>query len=510
MKIERTKNASRNLVFGALLKIYQLFIPFVMRSVVTYYIGIQYLGLNSLFYSILQVLNMAELGISGAIIFSMYRPIAEDDDETICALMQLYKIYYRIIGLIVLVAGICLMPFLPSLIKDEIPEDMNLYVLYLLNLGSTVLSYWMFAYKNCLLNAHQRLDTISKITLITSTGQYIFQFLSLAVFRNYYLYVISMLIFQIMLNILSAVSVNKMYPGYQAKGKLPKETVRLINNRIKDMFTAKLASTFSNSVDTLVISSFLGLTVLAIYNNYSYITSGIVGIVGIIYSACSAGIGNSLVVESKEKNYNDFKCFTFIISWVAGLCSVSLLCLYQTFMNIWMGDLLLDMGIVVCICVNYYISEISRLLNIYKDVAGLWHTDRFRPLATSIVNLVINLVLVNKYGLLGVLVGTVISNMVVNLPWLLHNLFSGLFKRTMTDYLIQLMYYVGVTVIMGSVTFWVCRFVPGNGILVLLAKMCICCIIPNIVYFIAYFKMKEFSQALIMGQRVVGNIIRRR
>ena len=139
-KIERTKNASRNIVFGVILKAYQILVPFLMRTAMIYLMGVQYLGLNSLFTSILQVLNLAELGVGSAMVYSMYKPIAEDDDTTICALMKLYRTYYRVIGLVIAVVGCVLTPFIPHLIKSDVPAGLNIYILYLLNLGATVLS----------------------------------------------------------------------------------------------------------------------------------------------------------------------------------------------------------------------------------------------------------------------------------------------------------------------------------------------------------------------------------
>ena len=160
MKVERTKNATRNIAFGFALKIYQLAVPFLMRTAMIYFMGVQYLGLNSLFTSILQVLNLAELGVGGAMVYSMYKPIAEDDKATICALMRLYKKYYHVIGGIIAIAGIAITPLIPSLVKSDLPAGLNIYVLYLLNLAATVLSYWLFAYKNSLFQAHQRLSLI--------------------------------------------------------------------------------------------------------------------------------------------------------------------------------------------------------------------------------------------------------------------------------------------------------------------------------------------------------------
>ena len=98
--MNRTKNATRNIIFGIILKLYQIVIPFLMRTAMIYLMGVEYLGLNSLFTSILQVLNLAELGVGSAMVYSMYKPIAEGDEETICALLKLYKKYYFLIGVV--------------------------------------------------------------------------------------------------------------------------------------------------------------------------------------------------------------------------------------------------------------------------------------------------------------------------------------------------------------------------------------------------------------------------
>ena len=121
MKLKRTKNATRNIVFGMTLKIYQSAMPFLVRTAMIYFMGVEYLGLDSLFVSILQVLNLAELGVGSAMVFGMYKPIVEDDAVTICALMKLYRTYYRIIGLVIAVVGLALTPLIPRLIKSDLP-----------------------------------------------------------------------------------------------------------------------------------------------------------------------------------------------------------------------------------------------------------------------------------------------------------------------------------------------------------------------------------------------------
>ena len=315
-KIERTKNATRNIIFGVILKAYQIIAPFLMRTALIYLMGVQYLGLNSLFTSILQVLNLAELGVGSAMIYSMYKPIAEDNNAAICALMKLYRTYYRVIGLIIAVAGCALTPFIPKLISGDVPEKVNIYVLYLLNLGATVLSYWLYAYKNSILQAYQRMDVVSKVALVTSTIQYVFQLLVLWLFKNYYYYVVVTIVTQAITNVATAAIANKLYPEFKPNGKLPHDEVQQINHRIRDLFTAKLGSVVIGSVDTIVISAFLGLTTLAVYQNYYFIMNSICGFITVIFSSITAGIGNSLVTESTEKNFNDFKKFTFIICFI--------------------------------------------------------------------------------------------------------------------------------------------------------------------------------------------------
>lgn len=507
MKVERTKNATRNMVFGLFLKIYQIFVPFLMRTAMIYFMGVQYLGLNSLFASILQVLNLAELGVGNAMVYSMYKPIAEDDEISICALMRLYRIYYRVIGLVIAAAGLLLTPFIPRLINGDIPPELNIYVLYLLNLAVTVLSYWLFAYKNSLLQAHQRIDVTSKVTLVTNTIQYGLQFLVLVTIKNYYIYVLVALAIQALTNIVTAIVATKMYPNYHPAGKLPRNQVKDINHRIRDLFTSKLGGVIVNSADTVVISAFLGLTMLAIYQNYYYILTSVIGFVGIVFQSCTAGIGNSVIVESEEKNFSDLKKFTFLIAWIAGFCTCCFLCLYQPFMEIWVGqDLMLGFSAIICFCIYYFIYEINQLLNTYKDAAGIWHEDRFRPLVTALANLTMNLIMVQFWGIYGVLLSTVLSMLFVGMPWLLHNLFTVLFNRSqMMGYVYTLFKYAFVVLISCIACYALSALVNFSALVNLVYRAVICCILPNLLYFLIYRKTDEFARCVELIDKMTKN-----
>ena len=491
----RRKNALRNMTFGVALKIYQVIVPFFLRTALIYFMGMEYVGLNSLFTSVLQVLNLAELGVGSAMIFSTYKPLAENDTVKICALMALYKQYYMIIGGIIAVLGIALTPFIPYLIKGDVPEGINIYILYLLNLGATVLSYWLFAYKNSIFQASQRNDVISKITLFTSTVQYIFQFMAVCIWKDYYLYVIILLVSQALTNFITAVYADKIYPEYKPKGQLDEETVKNIDQRIKDLFTAKFGYVTVNFADSIVISAFLGLSILGVYQNYYFIMSAVMGFVMIIYNACTAGIGNSLVTETKHKNFSDLQTLTFIICWISGWCSACFLCLYQPFMEIWTGNLL-GYGEVVLFSIYFYVYEVNQLLNTYKDASGIWHKDRFRPLTVSAVNLCLNLLTVQAWGIYGVLLSTVLSTVIIGINWLLHNLFECVFEKSMMKtYVKKLIFYTAVSICVCMVTACICEL-TANFIL----KIVICLILPNMLFYLMYRKGNEFTTS----KKIIG------
>lgn len=502
--MDRTKNATRNIIFGLVLKTYQIIVPFLMRTAMIYFMGVQYLGLNSLFTSILQVLNLAELGVGSAMIYSMYRPIAEDDNKTICALMKLYRTYYRIIGLIIAIVGCLLTPFIPKLISGEIPNDVNIYILYWLNLAATVLSYWLYAYKNSILQANQRTDVVSKVTLITNTVQYILQILVLWFFKNYYLYVIVMLATQAVTNIFTAIVADKFYPHFCPEGKLPKEEVRQINRKIKDLFTAKLGGVVVGSADTIVISAFLGLTTLAVYQNYYFIMNSICGFIMVVFSAITAGIGNSLVTESDEKNYNDFKKFTFIICFILCVCCCCFAGLYQPFMKLWVGEkLMLDFKFVILFCILFYCLELAMVWATVKDAAGMWHSDRFRPLIGACVNLVMNIVLVQVIGLYGIILSTVFSYVFISMPWLIHNLFKFLYKESLCGYLRKVAFYIFIAFFSTILTIMMCNMISVGGIAELIIKGIVSVAIPVLVECLAYRRTKEFNESIALIKKML-------
>ena len=504
MKIERTKNAVKNIKAGIALRIYQTIVPFFMRTAMIYLMGAEYLGLSSLFTSILSILNMAELGVGAAMVFAMYRPIAEDDEETICALMALYHRYYRLIGLFIAAVGLALTPFIPRLISGEVPAGISVYLLYLLSLSATVLTYWLFAYKNCLLQAHQRTSVSSTITILTYTLQWSVQLVILIVLKNYYLYVIVSLLSQVINNILTALTVSRLYPRYTPKGKLPEDRLKEINGKIKDLFTGKIGSVVLSASDTVVISAFLGLTTVAVFQNYNYIAQSVIVVMAIILSSVTAGLGNSFILEDKEKNFGDMEKLSFMYLWLSGVCVCCFLAMYQPFMELWMGrELMLDYGLVVCFALYFFVIVLNRFISSYKDAAGLWHEDRFNPLITALINLGLNLLWIKRWGLYGILLSTILSMACVGIPWMLHILFTQFFNREqLKKFLSLLLGFVAATALSGFITALLCAFVTLPPLAKLPVSAAAAVLIPNLVFYVCFRRNKSFKSALEFADKL--------
>ena len=495
LKIQRTKNATRNIVFGVLYRIVATLCPFIMRTVLLYKLGVDYLGLNNLFTSLLSFLSLAELGVGSAMVYAMYKPIAEEDNATVCALLNLYKQLYRIIGTIILVIGLCLLPFINHLVKGEHPANINLYILYLIYLVNTVVSYYLFGYKQSILMAHQRNDIISKTSMIVQMMMYICQVLLLVLFANYYYYIIMLPIFTVVTNFANSYLVDKYYPQFTCKGTVDCETSKQIKKNVLALIGGKLSNTVLHSSDNLVLSAFLGLSAVAIYGNYYYILNAIVGFTEVIYTALTAGIGNSIVTEEIEKNHKDFRILSFMNAWLVAWCTTSYMCLVQPFMKIWTGEsLMFPISMVILFSVYFYLYQINKIVLAYKDAAGLWWHDRFRPYVVMGTNLISNIILVQVIGIHGVILSTIVS-LIISVPWATYTIYKFLFKKGAVQYARRFTVNALIAFMACFCTFKICSLININMYMDLILRGVVCCIVPNLIILVLNFRNPDLIES---------------
>lgn len=491
MSVGRTKNAVRNIAWGIVNKGVGLLLPFMTRTVIIRVLGAEYLGLNSLFISVLSVLSLAELGVSNAIVCSLYKPIADNDTETVCGLMALYKSAYRIIGIVIMLFGFLMAPFLNVLIKGDVPSNINIYVLYFIYLFNTVASYFLFGYKNCLLVAHQRNDVTLKITMVCSIVQNVVQIALLIFVKNYYIYAMALPFFAISTNIVTAYFANKYYPEYVCRGNVPAETMKSLKKQIAGLMVGKVAGTIRASIDSIFISAFMGLVTVAMYNNYFYIVSAVSGIIQILDTSIVATVGNSIVTESVEKNYKDYRRFYFMLQWVVGWCSICILCLIQPFMELWVGKALMFKDLMAVCCAAYcFVQNISLVRSIYTQAVGMWWQLRYLSVIDIFINMGLNLVLGYNFGAYGIILASILDVLLVSIPWTTYYLFRDYFgSERLFEFSKQLFTYFVVVLLIGALTYGICsRVVLVNIWFNLLVKGCICIIIPNLSYLVVFRK----------------------
>lgn len=503
MRLAKTKNASRNLKWGLVYRFSGLLIPFICKAGIIRIFGINYLGLSHLFASILNALNLAELGFGTTVVYFMYGAIANEDNERLRALLAYFRRVYKIIGIVILAAGIALTPFLPLLIKKDIPSDINIYVLYLMSLCATSLSYLLFGYKNSILTAYQRSSVLYAIYSLILVVESIYQIIAIFIIKNYYVYLASGILSSAAKNLLIYFYTKKHYPNLFPCGDITQDEKKEINNKVRGLFYYSLGSVIVNSADSIIISSFLGLNISGIYGNYYYVITLLYGLLAVYYTSFRAGLGNSVVTDSVEKNYEQFKQLQFMQYWIIGWCTTCLLCMYQDFIYLYAGkDNLLPYGIVICLSALFYCWKIQDVVYVYKEASGLWTSDKFRPIIGALINFTLNIISVQYIGLYGVVLSTVIISATLDLVWMPRALFKTYFKKSLWEYYRLLL--------IGLINF-ACMFIPTYMIadlvhvsshfarLILVGIICIS--VPNILFVIINHRKKQFHVILRIASR---------
>ena len=511
MKLNVKRNTINGSISGVLNKVVATGFPFILRTIMIHYMGTQYLGLSSLFTSILSMLSLAELGFGSALVYSMYKPIAENDSETICALMGLYKKIYRIIGTMILLVGIAITPFVRFFISGDVPADVNVYVLFLIYLANTVLSYYLFAYKNCLLFAFQRNDISNNVNTVLTIAEYLAMIMIIVLFRNYYMYVLVFPVITITGNIVRAIIVDRLYPQYKCRGRISAELQKEIYKKTFALGCHKIGNTISSSLDSLVVSSFLGLSAVAIFGNYNYVVTTLIALIWIVYYSMTAGIGNRMVLLSREENYQDFTALTSINNIICVWAFGCLLFLYQPFVQLWTGEqnMLPNTSVLVFAC-YFLVCQSRKVIILYKDAAGLWKEDQWASIIGAILNLIVNITLVQIIGINGVVLSSIISFLLVEIPWESYALYKKYFGKSLMEY-----YKIQVRMIIMALPCWIviglfCSVIQQNTIVTLLVRGLICGILPVPYLVLIYRKDENLKRMLkrIIPSRVASRLFR--
>lgn len=500
----RVENCIRNISISLIGQVLSLIISFVNRTVFISTLGDIYLGVNGLFTSILSVLSVAELGVGNAIIYNMYKPLAENDTKKLKGLMKLYARAYKIIGTVVGVIGIFLIPFLKYIIKENtnIPNINIIYCMFLLN---SVLSYF-FSYKRSILIADQKSYIVNNYQFKYNIVQLIIQIIILKITRNFLLYLIAGIIFSVLINILISRSANKNYPYICIcnDNYLSKEEVKGIFKNICAIFMYKFSAIIINSTDNIVIASFIGTSFVGLYSNYLLLINSITMILSTIFNSLTASIGNLNASESTKKKYEIYNTVNFISFWMYGFCSICFLVLINSFIELWIGSkYILDNFTVLIIVLNFYTTGMQYGTSTFRDSTGMFWIGRYLPLFAAVINLGVSITLVRYIGIAGVLLGTIISRLCTYFWFDTLILHKKILKRSIDKYFAKYFLYTCTTIFTTIIIILITFPLVNNTWVNFIFKMGICAVVANLVFYFLFKRTSEFKYVL----NVVKNML---
>lgn len=497
MQNSRTKNSIRNSTVSVICKIITLVFSFVVRTIFINKLGKEILGIEGLFSSIITILNLADLGVGTAIIFLLYKPIAENDSKKTAAIMQYFKKFYTIVGFIVLIVGIALTPLVPYLVKLDKVID-NLYLYYILTIILTASSYF-FASNRCLFEANQNSYIVTIIdSIMTMIGSSV-KLLILLLTKNYVFYLIIGIITTLLTNFIIYFVGNKIYNKQLTTQHEPlsKTDKKLIGSNIKAVMAHKVGSVLVTGTDNLLISLFVSTLIVGVYSNYLLIINTISTLVTIAITALTPSVGNlKATSENSEKDFNIFKKINFISFWLICVTTICLFSLFNPFINIWIGpEFLFDWKIVLILCVNYFISTMRYGIGVFATAAGYFKQTWYKPYAEGIINLIVSIVLSKFIGVAGIFLGTTVSLLLGSFwidPVITYKMW---FKKNVLEYFVVYLLRALLTIAIGFATYKLINLIHISNLWIeWFIKAIICLIFTNICLIACLFWTKEFKE----------------
>ena len=500
--MSRTSSMIKNVSWSFIGQGLGILASFIVRIVFIRMLSSTYLGLDGLFSNILTILSLSELGVGTAITYSLYRPIAEKDEEKLKALMQLFKRVYTIIGVVIFVIGFSLTPFLNFFIND-MPDIFGIEIIYMLFVTNTAVSYF-FSYKRNLILADQNrhIETIYRYSFYI--GMNILQIIYLFISRDYFGYLIIQVIMTILSNWALSRKADEMYPFLKDKKikKLSKKDTNEIVKNTKALMIQKVGNVVVNSTDNIILSKYVGLVEVGLYSNYHLVTYALFMIINQIYTSLTPGIGNFWIDQDESRRIEVFKKSNFLTFWIAYFCSICLMILFNDFITIFAGkEYLFGFWIVFIIVFNFYFTTMRKVVMSFREASGLFYKDRYRTVFEVVCNLGISIILAIKMGVVGVFLGTAISYFALPFWIEAYVLYKDGLKVKVINYYFDYFKKMLFTALIGGLLYYLMTYIEGPIFIVFVIKCFLCLIIPNLIFVLIYKKTEEFNyfKNLVMG-----------
>ena len=493
----RMTNTVNNIKYSFLSQIISLLLKFVSRTVFLKTLGVAYSGVSGLYSNVLGILALSEMGFSSAMTFALYKPMADNNTEKLQSLMGLYKKFYRIVAVVIAVLGICLVPFLPSIIKggEEIGFD-KLTIYYLISLLDTVLSYFV-SYKYSMVYAEQKGYIHTRISTIFNTALVVLQIIGLLLFKNYVIYLCLSVVVGLIQKFYLNNYLNKRYPFLKAKRCKPLDSsdVKDIKKNVKALVLHNVGAKCIYQTDNIIISAFISIVITGCVSYYLMVIHAVNSFINTVLTSAVSSIGNVIATESKKKQKDIIDKYVFITLYLSGFAAVGFSTLLSPFVELlWGSELVLGNSVVLLLVMSVYITFQLDGINIIKTAAGIFDEDKFVPIVQAIINIVVSILLARHIGLAGVYIGTIVQA-IVALIWKSIITYKVMFKSSIYRYIGQQIYHF-ILVIISTALCLVIRkwlFVNGVNIWNFAIMTVFVVVIPNMIFIFGSRNKKEMK-----------------
>ena len=503
----RAEKSIKNAIISLISQFLICISGFAMRYVFIKVLNSEYLGLSNLFANVLTVLSLAELGVGSAITFSLYKPISENDTKQIIALMQLFKRFYIFVGMFVLSAGLLLAPFLPFIVK-EMPKNVeHIYIIFIMYVVNSGISYF-YSYKATFLNAVQEYYIYSLNHSICYVFMILIQIGVLIITKNFLIYYAIQIIMTLVENILISYIAGKKYPILKSKDRVNvyDDTMKNIKINVLAMIGHNIGNIVLNSTDNIIISKFVGVVEVGLYSNYLMITSAINSFLLQIFVSVNSSIGNLLIEGSDEQKDNTFYVIFFVDFWIYTVASIAIFVLSTPSIELFFGnEYKLEESIVAVIAIYFYSTGMRQTCISFKNADGLFLQDVHKAYIEATLNLIVSIFLVKKIGIIGVLLGTLISTYSIAIWIEPYVLFKYGFKKSVFPYFKRFITYLISFLTIGVITRETVNMVKTCGIIGLILKGFIVLIVSSLFIIILNCRTKEFKLLFDTLLRIIRN-----
>lgn len=505
--ISRTKNASLNAAVSIITQVIILIVSFVCRTFFIKVLGAEYLGIDGLFSSILTILSLAELGFGSAIIYDLYKPIAEGDTAKARQFITLYATVYRIVMIVVSIVGVAFVPFLPSIINlDKLTVDVNIYIVYLLFLANTVSTYFLASYQS-ILTVNQLQRRVSTIQLVMKLVVTSFECLILFYFKDYYLYLTIKVVGNFVQAYIIKCEAKKEFPDLcvRSEQKLSKPELNKIWHNVGALFIRRIGSVVLSATDNIIINTFISTGMVGIYSNYVLIVSSVKTITGQIFSSVTASIGNFIATQNKNEIEGIFRLYSFLTYLIYGFCCICIFTLANKFISVlWGAEYVLSTWVVFVIVIDYFMQGFTFSVIYFRDAAGFFVQGKYRPIFSAIVNIAFSIILVKPLGVMGVILATVISRLLVSSWYDPYILYRVLFKVSAWKYYYRFALYTLVMLCLSLLSYWIASLFDNTLVGLLLSLVVSMLISP--ILLAPFIKSQEFSQLKEYIKRLIPQL----